>query len=94
MNAQEPIDTMRTLVAGDKGLLRVASEKYEDHLDLDTVARIWQGGCIIRASQRKTSARPIATSPACRIFCSTLQSGEQSWPTKRICDESTAQRQK
>ena len=31
-------------------LLTVASEKYEYHLDLETVARIWRGGCIIRAS--------------------------------------------
>jgi 6-phosphogluconate dehydrogenase len=31
-------------------LLTSASEKYEYHLDLETVARIWQGGCIIRAA--------------------------------------------
>ena len=30
-------------------LLTVASKKYEYHLDLETVARIWRGGCIIRA---------------------------------------------
>jgi 6-phosphogluconate dehydrogenase len=29
-------------------LLAVASEKYEYHLDLEAVARIWRGGCIIR----------------------------------------------
>jgi 6-phosphogluconate dehydrogenase len=31
-------------------LLAVASEKYLYHLDLEAVARIWRGGCIIRAS--------------------------------------------
>jgi 6-phosphogluconate dehydrogenase len=31
-------------------LLTVASEKYEYHLDLEAVARIWRGGCIIRAA--------------------------------------------
>ena len=30
-------------------LLAVASIKYEYHLDLEAVARIWRGGCIIRA---------------------------------------------
>jgi len=31
-------------------LLRVASDKYAYHLDLEFVARIWRGGCIIRAA--------------------------------------------
>ncbi len=31
-------------------LLLVASAKYEYHLDLEAVARIWRGGCIIRAA--------------------------------------------
>lgn len=31
-------------------LLAVASEKYQYHLDLEVIARIWRGGCIIRAS--------------------------------------------
>jgi 6-phosphogluconate dehydrogenase len=31
-------------------LLVVASDKYEYHLDLEAVARIWRGGCIIRAA--------------------------------------------
>lgn len=30
-------------------LLSVASDKYSYHLDLEAVARIWRGGCIIRA---------------------------------------------
>jgi 6-phosphogluconate dehydrogenase len=31
-------------------LLAVASDKFNYHLDLEAVARIWRGGCIIRAS--------------------------------------------
>jgi 6-phosphogluconate dehydrogenase len=31
-------------------LLEVASDKYKYHLDLEAVARIWRGGCIIRAA--------------------------------------------
>jgi 6-phosphogluconate dehydrogenase len=31
-------------------LLRAASDKYDYHLDLEAVARIWRGGCIIRAA--------------------------------------------
>jgi 6-phosphogluconate dehydrogenase len=31
-------------------LLVVASDKYEYHLDFEAVARIWRGGCIIRAA--------------------------------------------
>ena len=31
-------------------LLAAASEKYGYHLDLEAVARIWRGGCIIRAA--------------------------------------------
>jgi len=31
-------------------LLTVASEKYQYHLDLEAVTRIWRGGCIIRAA--------------------------------------------
>ena len=31
-------------------LLAVASDKYKYHLDLEAIARIWRGGCIIRAT--------------------------------------------
>ncbi len=31
-------------------LLAVASEKYQYHLNLEAIARIWRGGCIIRAA--------------------------------------------
>src|SRR5262245_50239036 len=40
------------IIAHSQGmaLLGAASEKYEYHLDLETIARIWKGGCIIRSS--------------------------------------------
>jgi 6-phosphogluconate dehydrogenase len=39
-----------TIYAQGMALLAVASDKYEYHLDLEAVARIWRGGCIIRAA--------------------------------------------
>jgi len=41
-----------TIAAYAQGMavLAAASEKYEYHLDLEAVARIWRGGCIIRAA--------------------------------------------
>jgi 6-phosphogluconate dehydrogenase len=39
-----------TVYAQGMALLRVASGKYNYDLDLEAVARIWRGGCIIRAS--------------------------------------------
>ncbi len=41
---------MITTYAQGLSLLVVASDKYEYHLDLEAVARIWRGGCIIRAA--------------------------------------------
>ncbi|MGA9033047.1 MAG: NADP-dependent phosphogluconate dehydrogenase [Sulfuricaulis sp.] len=41
---------MITVYAQGMALLAVASEKYEYHLDLEAVVRIWRGGCIIRAA--------------------------------------------
>lgn len=40
---------MIMVYAQGMALLTVASEKYAYHLDLETVAKIWRGGCIIRA---------------------------------------------
>jgi 6-phosphogluconate dehydrogenase len=41
-----------TIIAYAQGfaLLAVASVKYKYHLELEAVARIWRGGCIIRAA--------------------------------------------
>ena len=41
---------MAITYAQGMALLAVASEKYQYHLDLEAVARIWRGGCIIRAA--------------------------------------------
>ncbi len=41
---------MITIYAQGMALLVAASDKYEYHLDLEAVARIWRGGCIIRAA--------------------------------------------
>jgi 6-phosphogluconate dehydrogenase len=40
---------MIIVYAQGMALLTVASEKYSYHLDLEAVAKIWRGGCIIRA---------------------------------------------
>jgi 6-phosphogluconate dehydrogenase len=41
---------MIIIYAQGMALLAVASEKYEYQLELEAVARIWRGGCIIRAA--------------------------------------------
>ena len=41
---------MITTYAQGMALLAVASDKYKYDLDLEAVARIWRGGCIIRAA--------------------------------------------
>jgi len=41
---------MMITYAQGMALLRAASEKYQYHLDLEAIARIWRGGCIIRAT--------------------------------------------
>ncbi|MBC8143977.1 MAG: NADP-dependent phosphogluconate dehydrogenase, partial [bacterium] len=43
-------DTMVIAYAQGMSLLTVASSQYNYHLELETVARIWRGGCIIRAA--------------------------------------------
>jgi 6-phosphogluconate dehydrogenase len=40
---------MIIIYAQGLALLAIASDQYEYHLDLEAVARIWRGGCIIRA---------------------------------------------
>jgi 6-phosphogluconate dehydrogenase len=40
---------MIVVYAQGLAVLAAASDKYKYHLDLETVARIWRGGCIIRA---------------------------------------------
>jgi 6-phosphogluconate dehydrogenase len=44
-------------------LLRVASKKYQYDLDLEAVARIWRGGCIIRAGVLEDFRRAFKANP-------------------------------
>jgi 6-phosphogluconate dehydrogenase len=41
---------MIIIYAQGMAVLAAASDKYEYHLDLEAVARLWRGGCIIRAT--------------------------------------------
>jgi 6-phosphogluconate dehydrogenase len=54
-----------TMVAYAQGmaLLAAASDKYEYRLDLETVARIWRGGCIIRAAVLEDIRMAYRTQP-------------------------------
>lgn len=45
--------SMIIVYAQGLALLRVASDKYEYRLDFETLATVWQGGCIIRAELLK-----------------------------------------
>jgi 6-phosphogluconate dehydrogenase len=45
-------------------LLAVASDKYEYHLPLEAVARIWRGGCIIRAKLLEDIGAAFHAQPA------------------------------
>jgi 6-phosphogluconate dehydrogenase len=44
------LTAMITVYAQGMSLLTRASEEYAYHLDLETIARIWRGGCIIRST--------------------------------------------
>ncbi len=41
---------MILVYAQGMALLKVASDKYQYQLNLEAIARIWRGGCIIRAT--------------------------------------------
>ena len=66
-------------------LLAVASDKYEYHLDLEAVARIWRGGCIIRAALLEDICAAFHTRPICRICCSLPTCRRRSWSIRTIC---------
>ena len=54
---------MVSVYAQGMALLAVASDKYSYHLGLETVARIWRGGCIIRARCSRISAQHSMSRP-------------------------------
>lgn len=45
------------------GLLRTASAEYDWHVDLREIARIWTGGCIIRARLLEAACSKLLRSP-------------------------------
>jgi len=71
------------LATFDQGfrLLAAASGQHGWRLDLPTIARVWQGGCIIRAAllediERAADSGRLLTSPA---FAATLAEVEAGW---------------
>jgi 6-phosphogluconate dehydrogenase len=54
---------MIIIYAQGLALLAAASVKYEYHLDLEAVARIWRGGCIIRAALLEDICAAFRTRP-------------------------------
>ena len=67
-------------------LLRAASDKYSYHLKLADVARIWRGGCIIRAAMLNDIARVFdeKSAPANLMLASPFTSILRE-NRKRIC---------
>ncbi|MEO8598111.1 MAG: NADP-dependent phosphogluconate dehydrogenase [Candidatus Solibacter sp.] len=54
---------MIIVYAQGMAVLAAASEKYAYHLDLEAVARIWRGGCIIRAALLEDIRMAYRTQP-------------------------------
>jgi 6-phosphogluconate dehydrogenase len=54
---------MITVYAQGMALLKVASKKYNYGLDLEAVARMWRGGCIIRAALLEDIAAAFRSQP-------------------------------
>jgi 6-phosphogluconate dehydrogenase len=54
---------MIIVYAQGMAVLAAASDKYDYHLDLEAVARIWRGGCIIRAALLEDIRMAYRTQP-------------------------------
>jgi 6-phosphogluconate dehydrogenase len=71
------------LVIFDQGfrLLAAASEAYAWRLDLAAIARVWQGGCIVRASMLRDIEAVIATEAllTAPAFAASLSASEPGW---------------
>jgi 6-phosphogluconate dehydrogenase len=76
---------MIIIYAQGMALLAVASDKYEYHLDLEAVARIWRGGCIIRAALLEDICAAFRASAICRICCWIPTCRARSWSIRKIC---------
>jgi 6-phosphogluconate dehydrogenase len=51
--------------------LKIASETYGYDLHLETVCKIWRGGCIIRATLLEDFRKAFAASQICQTCCLT-----------------------
>jgi 6-phosphogluconate dehydrogenase len=74
-----------TAYAQGLSLLQEASQEYDYGLDLAEVARIWRGGCIIRAGFLEDIRQAYADDPALAnlmlapAFCEVLTAGQDAW---------------
>jgi 6-phosphogluconate dehydrogenase len=62
-------------------LLATAGEAYAWRLDLAAIARVWQGGCIIRAAMLREIETAIVGGPllAAPLFADALRAAEPAW---------------
>lgn len=58
-------------------LIQLAGEKYNWHINLKELSRIWQGGCIIRAKFLNNLYQVFKNSPACRNILLTEHFGRE-----------------
>ena len=72
-------------------LLAVASAKHEYHLDLEAVARIWRGGCIVRAALLEDFRAAFQPGPF-PICSSTRTYRKRLWLIRKTCARSSARR--
>ncbi|MGD8832111.1 MAG: NADP-dependent phosphogluconate dehydrogenase [Pseudomonadales bacterium] len=96
------VDTLeRALVAGFVStfaqgftLLDAAGKAYDWSLDLAEIARIWQGGCIIRAAMLRDVEAALRANPGVEsmlsadVFRRGLAEGEQDWREMVACNVS------
>ena len=66
-------------------LLLAASEAYEYHLDCEAVARIWRGGCIIRAALLEDIRAAFQSRPELPNCCWIPAFCACSWSVRKIC---------
>ena len=75
------------IVTFAQGLAQLAraSEAYGYHLDLEEVARIWRGGCIIRAGLLEEIRAAYRAGPICQTYWSIRIWPKRLWPGRAIC---------
>jgi 6-phosphogluconate dehydrogenase len=55
-------------------LLTKASKEYDYDLNLETIAKIWRGGCIIRSVALEDFRQAYAKNGELKIYCSMMAS--------------------